>query len=109
MVCKNCQEKPVINLPNSNVKLCKNHFIKYFEKKVLKTIRKFKLIEKGDNIGVAVSGGKDSLTVLNILSMIKQRKRIIEIGAIAIDEGIHGYRSKTLEDAKAYCKKNNIK
>lgn len=109
MSCKNCQEKPVIKLPNSNVKLCKNHFIRHFERKVLKSIRNFKLLKKGEKIGVAISGGKDSLTVLNILNMIKQRKRIIELAAIAIDEGIHGYRSKTLEDAKNYCKKNKIK
>ncbi|MEK6841328.1 MAG: TIGR00269 family protein [Nanoarchaeota archaeon] len=109
MPCKNCLQKPVIKLTNSNIQLCKQHFIKYFEKKILNTIRNYKLIEKGDRIGVAISGGKDSLTVLNILNMLRNKTKKFEIEAIAIDEGIKGYRDKTLENAKKFCKDNNIK
>jgi len=109
MPCKNCLEKPVINLTNNNVKLCKQHFIKYFERKVLNTIYKYKLISKGDKVGCAVSGGKDSLTVLSILTKLRDKTRIFDVEAIAIDEGIKGYRDKTLDDAKNFCKENNIK
>ena len=109
MVCKNCIEKPVIQLTNNNVKLCKGHFIKYFEKKVFFTINKFNLIEDNDRIGVAISGGKDSLTVLNILNKIQERRKNIEIQAILIDEGIKNYREITMRDAISFCEKNNIK
>ena len=109
MPCKNCLNKPVINLTNNNIKLCKQHFIRYFEHKVLILIKTYKLIERNDKVGVALSGGKDSLTVLNILSMLKEKIRIFDLEAIAIDEGIENYRDKTLEQAKKYCKENNIK
>ena len=109
MPCKNCLEKPVINLTNNNIKLCKQHFIRYFERKVLNLIKEYKLIERNDKVGVALSGGKDSLTVLNILSILKKKIRMFELEAIAIDEGIENYRDKTLEQAKKYCKENNIK
>jgi uncharacterized protein (TIGR00269 family) len=109
MACKNCKEKPVIKLTNSNITFCNKHFIRYFEKKVLNTISKYGLIEKNDKIGVAVSGGKDSLTVLNILNLLKNKIRNFELEAISIDEGIKGYREKTLQNAKRYCKENNIK
>ena len=109
MPCKNCLEKPVINLTNNNIKLCKQHFIKYFERKVLGLIKDYKLIERNDKVGVAVSGGKDSLTVLNILNMLKNKIKIFEIEAIAIDEGIKDYRDKTLEQAEKFCKEINIK
>ena len=56
-----CDEKPVIAL-SSGEKLCKNHFTQYFENKVFKTIRQFDLIGKEENLGVALSGGKDLLT-----------------------------------------------
>ncbi len=39
----------------------------YLIKKVGKTIKKYNLIEQGDRILVALSGGKDSLTLLKIL------------------------------------------
>src|SRR3989338_5824014 len=103
-----CNEKPVIALP-SGEKLCKNHFIDYFENKVFKTIRQFELIDKQENLGVALSGGKDSLTILHILNRLPQQNPKIKINAIAIDEGISGYRDKTLEKAKEFCNENNIK
>lgn len=108
MPCKFCKTKPVITLPNSNVNLCKSCFIRYFEKKVLKTIRQFSLIEKGDNIIVAISGGKDSLSVLYFLNKIANLKLDIKISALLIDEGIKGYRANTIKDAKKFCKDYKI-
>ena len=103
-----CNEKPVIEL-YSGEKLCKNHFTDYFQNKVFKTIRQFELLGKEENLGVALSGGKDSLTVLHLLIRLSQQNPKIKINAIAIDEGIKGYRDKTLEKAKEFCNQNNIK
>ena len=102
-----CNEKPVIGL-YSGEKLCKNHFTDYFENKVHKTIRQFELLNKEEHLGIALSGGKDSLTVLHILNKLSKQNPKIKINAIAIDEGIHDYRDKTLEKAKDFCQKNNI-
>ena len=102
-----CNEKPVIQMP-AGERLCKSHFTDYFEGKVFKTIRQFELLGKEENLGVALSGGKDSLTVLHILNKFSKQNQKIKISAIAIDEGIHGYRDKTLEKAKDFCQKNGI-
>ena len=56
MPCKNCVEKPVIKLTNSKIQLCKQHFIKYFEKKVLNAIKNYKLIDKNDKNQIAYQG-----------------------------------------------------
>ncbi len=103
-----CNEKSIFQL-HSGEKLCKNHFTEYFENKVFKTIRQFELIGKEENIGVALSGGKDSLTVLHILNKLSKENPKIKINAVAIDEGIAGYRDKTLEKAQEFCNKNGIK
>ena len=102
-----CAEKPVIRI-YSGEKLCKNHFNEYFENKVFRTIRQFDLLDKEENIGVALSGGKDSLTVLSILNRLSKENPKIKISAIAIDEGIAGYRDRTLITAKEFCDKNAI-
>ena len=102
-----CNERPIIQLP-AGEKLCKNHFTEYFESKVFKTIRQFELLEKEENLGVALSGGKDSLSVLHILNKLSKQNPKIKINAIAIDEGIKGYRDKTLETAREFCQKNDI-
>ena len=71
MNCRNCKNTPVITLPNSNISLCKKHFNIYFERKVRKTIRIYNMIDKKDTIGIAVSGGKDSMSLLYILNKEK--------------------------------------
>ena len=103
-----CKEKPIIEL-QAGQKLCKKHFTEYFEDKVHKTITKFDLIGKKENLGVAVSGGKDSLTLSFILNKLSKRNPKIKIEAIAIDEGIKNYRDKSLITAKEFCNKHNIK
>ncbi|HJN56872.1 MAG: TIGR00269 family protein [Candidatus Woesearchaeota archaeon] len=103
-----CSKNPVIKLP-AGERLCKSHFTKYFEGKVFRTIRQFNLIGKKERIVAALSGGKDSLTLLHILNKLSKQNPRIKVEAITIDEGIKGYREKTLKTAKKFCKKNKIK
>ncbi len=105
MSCKICEKNPVIKLPNSNIYQCRKCFNRYFEKKVRKTIRIYKLIDKKDVIGVAASGGKDSMSTLYILNKILKPQNI-KVMALAIDEGIEGYRNLTF--LKNFCKENKI-
>lgn len=52
------------------------------------------LISEGDRIAVAVSGGKDSYTMLHILESLRQRAPIrFEIMALTIDSGYPGFRT----------------
>jgi tRNA-5-methyluridine54 2-sulfurtransferase len=106
-MCNHCQTKPVFTL-HSGEQLCKRCYLKYFEKKVRKTIRLHKLVNKDDKIGVAVSGGKDSLTVLELLHTIYKENQNITITAILIDEGIDGYRDKSRKTAEEFCKEREI-
>src|SRR3989338_10257262 len=108
MPCKRCKSNPVIQLPNSNINLCKSCFIKYFERKVLNTIRKYNLINRKENIVAAVSGGKDSLSLLYLLNKIASKKLDFKLSALLVNEGIKGYRDETIKTAKNFCEKNNI-
>jgi tRNA 2-thiocytidine biosynthesis protein TtcA len=57
------------DLPMVNKKMRKQDTFEYYLiKKVGKTIKKYGMIEKGDRVLVAVSGGKDSFTLLKILN-----------------------------------------
>ena len=103
-----CNEKPIVSL-EAGQKLCKGHFVEYFENKVFRTIRQFDLIGKEEDLGVAVSGGKDSLTLLHILKKLSRQNPKIKLTAIAINEGIEGYRNKALITAQNFCDKINIK
>lgn len=49
---------------------------KYLEKIVIETIQKYKLIQNGDKIVLGVSGGPDSICMLNILDNIRKHYSI---------------------------------
>lgn len=108
MNCEKCKKTAVIELQHGG--LCKTHFTAYFEDKVFKTIKKYNLIKPTDKICVAASGGKDSLTVLYLTRKYCQKNDIPTgtLFALAVDEGIKNYRSKTLTDLKNFCKKHRI-
>jgi len=103
MKCKKCKKNAIYTTPT----YCKQHFFESIEKQVEGTIKKYSLIQKNDHIVVAVSGGKDSLTVLYILNKFKE-KYSYTITALAIDEGIANYRNTTLETLKSFCTKHSI-
>ena len=64
-----------------------------------RAIADFGLIEEGDRIAVAVSGGKDSYTLLHLLDALRKRAPIrYEILAINIDSGYPGYRADIIEE-----------
>jgi tRNA 2-thiocytidine biosynthesis protein TtcA len=64
-----------------------------------KAIGDFGLIEKGDRIAVAVSGGKDSYTLLLVLDELRKRAPVqFELIAVNIDSGYPGYRTDVIED-----------
>jgi cytoplasmic tRNA 2-thiolation protein 1 len=67
------------------------------------------MLEYGDKVAVAVSGGKDSLSLLYILNKIYNRPRFLDIIAVTIDEGIKGYRDESLYIVKRFCSKLKIK
>ena len=108
MTCKKCKSEPVFTLI-SGEKLCKYCFSHYFEKKVRKTMRQYELIEKGDRIAVALSGGKDSSVLLSILAGIWKERKDFDLFAILVDEGIKGYRPLTQKFAQNLCKKLGVK
>lgn len=77
---------------------CRKHFLEYFDKKVRRTIRKYNMFSSREYIVVAVSGGKDSLSLLHYLHKLSQRVPGWRISALLIDEGIRGYREITKKD-----------
>lgn len=68
--------------------------------RVRRTINKRKMFHREDTIAVAISGGKDSAVLLDILSRIEEDYPKTTLVPILIDEGIVGYRDKSLKAAK---------
>lgn len=100
MKCTKCNRTAVTYQSYSGSYLCDIHLIRDVERKVKHTIRKHRMIERGDTIAVALSGGKDSSVLLYLLNSLFGHRPDISLIAISIDEGIAGYRQQTLQHAR---------
>lgn len=65
--CTKCGKKAQVFLSQHRLSLCGEHYIEWFENRVEKTIREFRMFSRRDKILVAVSGGKDSLSLWQAL------------------------------------------
>ncbi|MEA1904417.1 MAG: TIGR00269 family protein [Candidatus Hadarchaeota archaeon] len=93
--CSSCGRRAVYHQRTSGVFLCDRCLIKSVERRFWRTVSKNKLIEPNERIAVAVSGGKDSTTLLHLLAKYC-RHQACELVVLSIDEGIEGYRDRSL-------------
>jgi cytoplasmic tRNA 2-thiolation protein 1 len=98
----------VFNRQYSGETLCKRCFLSSIEEKTQKTINKFSMLRHEDRVAVAVSGGKDSLSLLYVLTQLFERSHRAPPTAITVDEGIRNYRDESLAIVKEFCANLNI-
>ncbi|MEM0195849.1 MAG: TIGR00269 family protein [Thermoplasmatales archaeon] len=108
MRCSFCDNDAVIHIRYNGTHLCEKHFIRFFQKRVNLEFRNEVKIKGNTRIGVALSGGKDSSVALFETKRVFGKMRNVSIIAITIDEGISGYRSKTIEAAVSLTKRLGV-
>ncbi len=92
----------------SGENLCGRCFCKTLENRVRKTISKYEMLGQKDKFMVAVSGGKDSVTLLHILTKIERKFPDVVFCAGTVDEGIPDYRDEALRIAEKNCRKLGV-
>lgn len=76
--------------------------------KVLKTVKKYNMLSKGDRVLIGVSGGADSIALLEFFVSVKE-KYDLDICVAHIEHGIRGEDSvNDAEFVKNYCKKLGV-
>ncbi|MCA9477622.1 MAG: tRNA 2-thiocytidine biosynthesis protein TtcA [Nanoarchaeota archaeon] len=100
MNCEQCDQRAISTKPS----LCKDHFDSFILKTAQETIDQFGLFTKNDRICVAVSGGKDSLALLDVLTRLGYA-----VEGLFINEGITNYREFSLKDLDDFIKRSGIK
>jgi len=108
--CSFCRKSETFYIRSyEGVGLCHKCLKKNIEDRVRRTISKYKMLKPNDHIALAVSGGKDSLSLLTILGKIIKRFPRSRLTAVTVDEGIAGYRDEAIRIAKNYYKEHSIK
>ena len=97
MRCKKCSTKAVIGLPRHNAAFCKPCFTTFVHDQVARAIKSEQMFGREDRILVAVSGGKDSLALWDILLKLGYRA-----DALYVNLGIGDYSRRSYEKAQAF-------
>ncbi len=99
MKCRVCRGPAVIDLRAHNANFCGEHFLKFCRDQVAKAIHAFDMVPPDARILVAVSGGKDSLALWDILLELGY-----EADGLVLGLGIGDYSSASSEFARAYAR-----
>ena len=100
MRCDKCPSRAVTFVRYSGSHLCKAHFNDFLDKRVKRCVREQTNLGKHRKVAVGVSGGKDSSVALYLMHKIMGARRGSELVAITVDEGIGGYRDRSIPYAR---------
>lgn len=107
--CSYCSGTAVFVRKHEGASFCAGCFQEALEERFRRTIIKHQMLEYNDHIAVALSGGKDSLTLLHLMVKLEERFPRSHLTAVCVDEGIDGYRDEALNLAKDACTKLGVK
>jgi uncharacterized protein (TIGR00269 family) len=97
MKCTVCKEPAVVDVRRHNANFCALHFLRLCRDQVAKAIKDFDMLRPTDRVLVAVSGGKDSLAVWDLLLQLGYDADGLYLGL-----GIGDYSDASGEMARAF-------
>ena len=106
-ICSRCHSANAeIHIAYAKLNLCPNCFREYYVNRIRKTVEDFKMFKPKDRVGVAVSGGKDSMALLHAL---RQAFPAVELIALHVDLGIKGYSEHCRQKVEELTEMLNVK
>ncbi|OGO40486.1 MAG: hypothetical protein A2Z03_10785 [Chloroflexi bacterium RBG_16_56_8] len=107
MKCRKCGQKASVNMRQHKLALCKEHYLEWVPEQTERFIKKYRMFTREQKILVAVSGGKDSLSLWDILARLGYQADGLYIG-LGIDSGI-GYSSESQRITEKFAEEHNLK
>jgi uncharacterized protein (TIGR00269 family) len=107
MKCKKCGGKASVNMRQHNMALCKDDFLAWVPEQTERFIKKYRMFTHEEKILVAVSGGKDSLSLWDILARLGYQADGLYLG-LGIDGGID-YSHESQRLTEKFAQDHNLK
>jgi uncharacterized protein (TIGR00269 family) len=95
--CRVCKAPAIIDVRRHNAAFCEPHFLHHCEEQVRRALHSFEMILPGERTLVAVSGGKDSLALWDILAALD-----IEADGLYLGLGIGEYSQRSGAATREY-------
>lgn len=107
MRCRKCGQKAVINMRQHRLSLCKEHYLEWLPEQTQRIIQKYDMFTPESRLLVAVSGGKDSLALWDILWRLGYKADGLYIN-LGIDENL-SYSNKSEKFARDFAAARDLK
>jgi tRNA-5-methyluridine54 2-sulfurtransferase len=101
--CTVCRGPAVIDLRRHNANFCADHFLRFCRDQVARAIERHEMLVPGDRVLVAVSGGKDSLALWDLLLELGYQAEGMTIGL-----GIGDYSEASTAAAIAFAEARGL-
>jgi uncharacterized protein (TIGR00269 family) len=103
MKCRKCGSAAVLELRRHNAAFCAPDFLEFFRNQVREAIRKHRMLERDERVLVAVSGGKDSLALWDVLIA-----EGYDTTGLYLDLGIFDYSVESRGKCEAFAAARNV-
>lgn len=103
MKCRVCRGPAVVDVRRANANFCQDHFVAFCTEQVRRAIDEFDMIRPRDRVLVAVSGGKDSLAVWDLLVRMGHDADGLYIGL-----GIGDYSDASGQHARRFAQERGL-
>ena len=104
MKCRVCRGPAVIDVRRHNAAFCPEHFVAHCREQVRRAVHSYRMLQAGDRILVAVSGGKDSLALWDILVDLGYDADGLYLGL-----GIETYSDESIEFTRSFASSRDLK
>jgi tRNA-5-methyluridine54 2-sulfurtransferase len=101
--CRVCRGPAVIDVRRHNANFCAEHFVEHCHEQVRRAIDRFRMIAPGDRVLVAVSGGKDSLALWDVLVALGYEADGLHLGL-----GIGEYSDASRQHTRAFARSRGL-
>lgn len=106
MKCRTCGAKAAVNMRQHKLALCKQHFLDWIPEQTARFIKKYRMFGPHERILVAVSGGKDSLSLWDILHRLGYQADGLYLG-LGIDAGL-GYSEESRRLTEQFARQRGL-
>ncbi len=104
MKCTRCREKAIVQLRHHHSNFCRSCFLLFFERQVERSVHKERMFIQEEEILVAVSGGKDSLALWDVLLRLGYRTTGLHLSL-----GIGEYSRASTEKTEQFARQRELR
>ncbi len=98
MFCQKCDQRAAIRMRQHRLMFCRDHYLEWFVEQTQRTIERYHMFTLADRLLLAVSGGKDSLALWDVLWRLGY-----SVDGMSINLGIDGEEHYSNE-SEQYCR-----